>query len=148
MNFLDFLSKGGIDFKGRTLESIWSFADEDIERTHDFIQMIFPLNKSSEYVLNEYYLDSEDLIKQIKDNSIARENLLKSSKWYLSFLKRNIWLWNRNYDHNQKRITRVIECLRLLVSKEEADKFYDNVIEIIKDNNKVNNKTLNFWENA
>ena len=148
MDFLNFLSKEGNDFKGRTLESIWSFSDEDIERTHDFIQILFPLNKPSESTFHGYYLDSEDLIEQIRSNSIARENILKSSNWYLSFLTRNVWLWNRNYDHNQLRITRVIECLRLLISEDEADKFYDDVLKIIKDNNKVNQTSLNFWKNA
>ena len=148
MDFLNFLSKEGKDFKGRTLESIWSFSDEDIERTHDFIQILFPLNKPSESAFHGYYLDSEDLIEQIRSNTIARENILKSSNWYLSFLTRNVWLWNRNYDHNQLRITRVIECLRLLISEDEADKFYDDVLKIIKDNNKVNQTSLNFWKNA
>ena len=148
MDFLNFLSKEGNDFKDRTLESIWSFSDEDIERTHDFIQILFPLNKPSESAFHGYYLDSEDLIEQIRSNSIARENILKSSNWYLSFLTRNVWLWNRNYDHNQLRITRVIECLRLLISEDEADKFYDDVLKIIKDNNKVNKTSLNFWKNA
>ena len=148
MDFLNFLSKEGNDFKGRTLESIWSFSDEDIERTHDFIQILFPLNKQSESAFHGYYLDSEDLIEQIRSNSIARENILKSSNWYLSFLTRNVWLWNRNYDHNQLRITRVIECLRLLISEDEADKFYDDVLKIIKDNNKINQTSLNFWKNA
>lgn len=148
MDFLNFLSKEGKDFKGRTLESIWSFSDEDIERTHDFIQILFPLNKPSESAFHGYYLDSEDLIEQIRSNTIARENILKSSNWYLSFLTRNVWLWNRNYDHNQLRITRVIECLRLLIAEDEADKFYDDVLKIIKDNNKVNQTSLNFWKNA
>lgn len=148
MDFLNFLSKEGNDFKGRTLESIWSFSDEDIERTHDFIQILFPLNKPSESAFHGYYLDSEDLIEQIRSNSIARENILKSSNWYLSFLTRNVWLWNRNYDHNQLRITRVIECLRLLISEDEADKFYDDVLKIIKDDNKINQTSLNFWKNA
>ena len=148
MDFLNFLSKEGNDFKGRTLESIWSFSDEDIERTHDFIQILFPLNKQSESAFHGYYLDSEELIEQIRSNSKARENILKSSNWYLSFLTRNVWLWNRNYDHNQLRITRVIECLRLLISEDEADKFYDDVLKIIKDNNKVNQTSLNFWKNA
>ena len=148
MDYLDFLSNGGPDFKGRTLESIWSFTDQQIESTHDFIQIIFPLNKASESVFHGYYLNSEDLVEQIRNSPIAKENILQSSKWYLSFLKRNIWLWNRNYDHNQKRITRVIECLRLLLSQDEADKFYDDVLTIIKDNNKVNQTSLNFWKNA
>ena len=60
MDYLDFLSNGGPDFKGRTLELIWSFTDQQIESTHDFIQIIFPLNKASESVFHGYYLNSED----------------------------------------------------------------------------------------
>ena len=148
MDYLDFLSNSGVDFKGRTLEIIWSFSDEQIENTHDFMQIIFPLNKPSENVFHGYYLSSKDIIKNIKDNQAAKENILKSSKWYFSFLKRNIWRWNRKYDHNQLRITRVIECLRLLVSENEADKFYEDVLEIVKDDNKINETSLNFWDKA
>ena len=148
MDFLDFLSNDGNDFKGRTLKLIWSFSDENIEGTHDFIQIVFPLNKPSDHAFHGYYLDSEDLIQQIRDNLTARDNILKSSRWYFSFLKRNIWLWNRNYDHNHLRITRVIECLRLLVSEEESNKFHKDVLEIIKDDNKINQTSLNFWKNA
>ena len=56
--------------------------------------------------------------------------------------------WNTQHNHNQLRITRVIECLRLLVSDGEADNFYKNVLGLIKDNNQVNMRTLNFWKNA
>ncbi len=148
MDYLDFLSNGGTDFKGRTLESIWSFADQQIESTHDFVQIIFPLDKPSQSAFHGNYLDSNELVNKIKDSSIAKENILKSSKWYFSFLKRNICLWNRKYDHNQLRITRVIECLRLLVSEDEADDFHENVLEIIEDDNRVNETSLNFWQKA
>jgi len=148
MDYLDFLSNGGVDFEGRTLEMIWSFTDEEIESTHDFVQIIFPLDKPSQSTFHGNYLDSNELVNKIKDSSIAKENILKSSKWYFSFLKRNIWLWNRKYDHNQLRITRVIECLRLLSSDSEADKFYKDILKIIKDNNKINETSLNFWKNA
>ena len=148
MDYLDFLSNGGVDFKGRTLEMIWSFTDEQIESIHDFVQIIFPLDKPSESTFHGYYLSSQEIINKIKGNQAAKENILKSSKWYFSFLKRNIWLWNRKYDHNQLRITRVIECLRLLVSDEEADKFYENVLKIIEDDNRINETSLNFWNKA
>ncbi len=147
MIFEDFLTLKGSDFKGRTLEKIWSFTDKEIEENHDFIQIVFPLNKPSQSSFHGYYLDSQDLIDQIKNNKKAVTNIIKSSKWFLSFLKRNTY-WNAPYDHNQLRITRVIECLRLLVSDKEADNFYDNVLELIKTDNQVSSKTLNFWKNA
>ena len=147
MNFEDFLTLKGKDFKGRTLQDIWSFSDSEIERVHDFIQVVFPLNKSSQAVFHGYYLDNQDLISQIKSNKEVTTNILKSSRWFFAFLERNMY-WNTKLDHNQLRITRVIECLRLLVSDEEADNFYNNVLELIKDNNQVNKRTLDFWKNA
>ena len=147
MNFEKFLTHRGKDFKDRTLQDIWSYSDKEIERRHDFIQVIFPLNKPSQAVSHGYYLDTQDLVNQIKTNKEAVTNILRSSQWFFSFLERNMY-WNTRHDHNQLRITRVIECLRLLVSDEEADNFYNNVLELIEDNNQVNTRTLNFWSNA
>ena len=147
MNFEEFLTHRGKDFKDRTLQDIWHYSDEEIERKHDFIQVIFPLNKPSHAVLHGYYLDTQDLVDQIKTNEEAVTNISKSSQWFLSFLERNRY-WNTRHDHNQLRITRVIECLRLLVSDEEANNFYNNVLELIEHNNQVNTRTLNFWSNA
>ena len=147
MIFENFLTLKGKDFKGRTLQDIWSFSDSEIERKHDFIQIVFPLNKPSQAVFHGYYLDNQDLVSQIKGNKEVTINILRSSRWFFSFLERNMH-WNAKLDHNQLRITRVIECLRLLVSDEEADNFYNNVLELIKDNNQVNKRTLDFWKNA
>ena len=147
MNFEEFLTHRGKDFKDRTLQDIWSYSDKEIERRHDFIQVIFPLNKPSQAVSHGYYLDTQDLVNQIKTNKEAVTNISRSSQWFFSFLERNMY-WNTRHDHNQLRITRIIECLRLLVSDEEADNFYNNVLELIEDNNHVNTRTLNFWSNA
>ena len=136
MIYEEFLTLRGKDFKGRSLEDIWSFSDEEIENYHDFIQVVFPLNKPSQAVSHGYYLDSGELVQQIRNNKQATNNIIKSSHWFISFLKRNMY-WNTHSDHNQWRITRVIECLRLLVSDEEADNFYISVLELIKDNNQV-----------
>ena len=147
MNFKYFLLGKEPDFKGRMIDEIWDFTDIQIEGNHDFIQLIFPLNKKSQSSFHGYYLDSENLVNELKESTEIKENILKSSQWFLSFLKRNSH-WKSRYDHNQLRITRVIESLRLLVSKEEAESFYFDVIELIKHDNQVNDRTLEFWKNA
>ena len=146
MNFKKFLLGKEEDFKGRTIEDIWSFSDIQIEKNHDFIQLIFPLNKRSQNVFHDYYLDNEELINDLKENKQICENIMKSSSWFLSFLKRNNH-WKSIYDHNQLRITRVIECLRLLVGDDEADNFYQSVVGLSLDSN-INKTTLEFWKNA
>ena len=146
MNFKNFLLGIEPDFKGRTIQEIWDYSDIQIERNHDFIQLIFPLNKKSQNVFHGYYLDNKDLINELKESHQVRGNIIKSSSWFLSFLKRNDH-WKSKYDHNQLRITRVIECLRLLVGHDEADNFYQSVVGLSLDSN-INKTTLEFWKNA
>ena len=149
MNFENFLTNIEPDYKNRFLNDIWNFTDEDIEHTHDFIQLLFPLNEKSESVFHSYYLNTKSSIINIKSNDLAKSNIVTSSKWFLSFLERNTH-WRRRHDHNYLRITRIIKSLRLLVSDEEANKFYESFIELIDESLrlKINLTTLSYWENA
>ena len=149
MNFENFLTNIEPDYKNRFLNDIWNFTDEDIEHTHDFIQLLFPLNEQSESVFHGYYLNTKISIINIKSNDLAKSNIVTSSKWFLSFLERNTH-WRRRHDHNYLRITRIIKSLRLLVSDEEANKFYESFIELIDESlrSKINLTTLSYWENA
>jgi len=149
INFVNFLTNNEPDFKNRFLKDIWNFSDEDIEHTHDFIQLLFPLNEESNAVSNGIYLDSSEAIHSIKFNKLATENIVKSSKWFLSFLARNSH-WKRKHDHNYLRVTRIIKSLRLLVSDQEANKFYESFMQLIDENliSRINSTTLHYWENA
>ncbi len=149
MNFENFLTNNEPDFKDRFLNDIWNFSDEDIEHTHDFIQLLFPLNEKSESVFHGYYLNTNNVVINIKSNETAKNNIVKSSKWFLSFLERNSH-WRRRQDHNYLRITRIIKSLRLLVSDEEADIFYKLFTELLDDGlkKKINPLTFFYWENA
>jgi hypothetical protein len=146
MNFKNFLLAKEPDFKGRMIQDIWNYSDEEIEGIHDFIQILFPLNKKSQSVFHGYYLDTDNLVQSLKDDEQVKENILKSSEWFLSFLKRHDY-WKRGYNHNQLRITRVIECLRLIVGDKEANSFYE-LIKILSKNANLNKKTTEFWDNA
>tara|TARA_B100000925_G_scaffold137869_1_gene103239 strand:- start:157 stop:606 length:450 start_codon:yes stop_codon:yes gene_type:complete len=149
MNIENFLTNNEPDFKNRFLKDIWNFSDEDIEHTHDFIQLLFPLNEKSSAVSNGIYLDSNEAVQSIKANKLATENIVKSSKWFLLFLARNSH-WKRKHDHNYLRVTRIIKSLRLLVSDQEANKFYELFMQLVDENLKlkINSVTLNYWENA
>ena len=147
MDFEKFLTNQGPDFKGRFLKEIWAYSDNEIESTHDFVQIVFPTNKPSQATFNKLYLDNEILIEKLKNSSEVTENIMKSASWFLSFLSRND-SWQKGYDHNQLRITRVIESLRLLVSDEAADEFYKAILRLVKDPTILNPTTLKFWEEA
>ena len=100
MNFEKFLSLEESDFKGRTLSQIWSYTDYEIEYVHDFIQILFPLNEESRSSFHGYYLYHDLLVEQIKSNDLAKRNIVKSTEWFLSFLKRNSE-WEKPYQENE-----------------------------------------------
>ena len=147
MDFEKFLTNHEEDFKGRNLDLIWQFSDAEIESNHDFIQLIFPTNKRSQNSFHGYYLDNEQVIEKLKNNVEVKANLLKSAAWFLGFLSRNK-SWINGYDHNQLRITRVIESLRLLVSDEAANEFFQSILSLVKDPAAINPTTIKFWEEA
>ena len=57
MNIHKFLLNAEEDFKGRFTSDIWKYSDYEIESHHDFIQLLFPLNKPSRAVSHGYYLN-------------------------------------------------------------------------------------------
>ena len=147
MNLITFLKDQEPDFNVRFLSDIWNFRDIDIERNHDFIQILFPLEIRSNNTSHHYYIDSPELLSDLINDNLVKENIIKSSKWFLKFLSRNEH-WRKSQDHNHLRITRIIKCLRLIVSDEEADNFYDDILELLGNNNLINKRTLEFWSEA
>ena len=149
IDFVNFLTNKEPDFNNRFLQDIWEYSDIEIEHTHDFIQILFPLNEESNSVSHGIFLDSEEIIRNIKNNEAVKNNIIKSSKWFLSFLARNSH-WKSKHDHNYLRVTRIIKSLRLLVSDQEANKFYESFMQLVDENlkSKINSTTLTYWENA
>ena len=88
------------DFKGRKLSDIWNFSDIEIENNHDYIQLVFPLNKPSRAVFHGFYLKSDSEVSSIRNDQVSKDNLIKSKTWFLGFLKRNDQ-W-RNYSNHKK----------------------------------------------
>ena len=75
-------------FSVDNIQDIWDFSDEEIEQTHDFVQLVFPTNKPSMAVSHGFYLDSETLIEKIKNNPEAKKILLnQQTGFFLSFKK-------------------------------------------------------------
>ena len=147
MNFVEFLSGVGPDYKGRMLSEIWRFTDFEIDNTHDFIQVVFPTDKLSKSSFHGLYLKSQGEIEEIQKCQIATNNLVFSSGWFLEYLERNE-AWHNKYDHNHLRISRIIQCLRLLVSDIEAEKFRGKVFTLIKAESKIMNNTLEIWQSC
>ena len=147
MDFQKFLRNEEVDFKGRLLIDIWNYTDYEIEANHDFIQLIFPLDKPSKAVFNNLFLKNNDQINTLRTDDLVKKNILKSSDWFLKFLINNNQ-WKNYSDHNQLRITRIIECLRLLISNKDANDFYNKITKLLGNDVKINSRTLKFWREA
>ena len=146
MDIIAFLSNDGEDFKGRRLSDIWSMSDQEIEATHDFIQIVFPLDEPSQSSFHGVYLGPEDIEAAIS-NAAVREALIKSSEWFLGFLSRSL-VWRSGYNHNQLRITRVIKCLRMLVGEQQADRFRGRVLDLLPNKRALSEECLRYWKEA
>ena len=71
------------DDKGRLIYQIWEFSDEEIERKHDFIQKLFPLNEPSTMSLNSLYIEDPALIERIRIDPTIANNLITSKNGVL-----------------------------------------------------------------
>ena len=118
---IGFLEGTGVDGYGRSLDQILTESDEYWERTHDFIQWLFPLTEVSRSVRNAPVLTDDD-IKQIRESETAQANIQRSVIRYKEFLA-GTTKWRSGYDHNHLRVSRVIKSLRLLVNDEAANGF-------------------------
>ena len=147
MNFKLFLLNKAPDFKGRMLNDIYKFSDNEIEATHDFIQMIFPLEEPSFWSSNKYFIETQIEIDNLSSDKNIKESILQSTSWYVSFLKRNNH-WKKINDHNLKRITRMIKSVRLIVGDIEADKLKKEITSIPNIEKLVGQKSIKYWKNA
>ena len=147
MNFHKFLKGLEPNANGHLIEDIWGFSDREINANHDFIQTLFPLDEPNNWSLNKLYLEDSKEIEKIRFDPIAVGNILKSKEWFLEFLKRND-SWQYFHNHNQLRITRIIKSLILLVSREEAHLFYEEILSSLSHDAKIPDVSFEYWTSS
>lgn len=144
---LGFLKGTGKDRHGRTIEEIWNYTDEQIESVHNYIQWLFPLREMSENVMGSPYLETDEEIKKIREDSDTQENFVKSLMRMQNFYRDNDF-WLQPNDHNHLRITRILKSTALLSSKENAREFYDFIMWRVREFQPVTEESLDYWENS
>jgi hypothetical protein len=97
--------------------------------------------------LNKFYIEDPALIERIRIDPTIANNLIASKNFFLGFLSRNDQ-WQRHHNHNQLRITRVIKSLMLLISRDEAESFYQDVVSLIHVNSHIPTKAYEHWDLA
>lgn len=140
LQLLHFLAGEGKDNNGRIIDTIWAFSDKELEKVHDYIQWIFPLKEKSSFNPNCVTLTNE-MIQYIQTSEVIQKNLVLSFQRMCNFygmayiLKTNDiqiiktqkeikQTWLNPFNHNFKRISRIIGSLVLCGRSDLAEIFY------------------------
>jgi hypothetical protein len=142
-----YLAGTGRDGRGRTIEDVLAFSNDEIERVHDFIQWLFPLPTRSAAQPQAPALSAAD-IAGIRSDETALANLRRANERMLRFY-RETDAWLARDDHNHLRITRILHALRLLRGDAAAQDFYDRVMTLHAANGSpINPRNLRYWTDA
>lgn len=160
----DFYVGGDVDFKGRTFEDMISLTDEQLEKSHDVIQWMFPLNEKSNHNKFAPILDDET-IQEMKSADSFQSNFDRMCNRFERFLSsplkliksRNVGAshlaakphWVNPHDHNYLRITRVIKCCLLFGQTSSAESFWTAATHTyIEYPDIVGELTKKYWDEA
>lgn len=136
----------GTDGKGRTLEVVLAFSDEDMEEVHDYIQWLFPLPEPSKAQPRTPVMTEADL-ELFRTDEAIRANVLRSFNRWVDFMEGTTH-WLRPRDHNHLRITRIIRFLTLIGMGEEAELIYHDACGMMLEVGILSDQTRWFWSEA
>lgn len=152
----------GVDHRGRSIEDIWAWDNEALEYTHDYIQWLFPIPESGLH--NDFApVLTTDAVLWFSGTPELRAQQKKSFERMLNFfglravgpeihdaldLNERSHPWLRRFDHNHRRISRIIRSLYLCHQVELAESFREAVVRIGQQQGEVSEATVTFWREA
>ncbi|TGJ78338.1 hypothetical protein E0Z10_g10424 [Xylaria hypoxylon] len=168
VNFYDPTVKAP-DARGRKLDEILEWSDDQLEHQHNYIQTVFPLPEESGFGHIAPVIDEETMLIFTQSPELKR-NLLRALKRMLAFYgfgaedkeghdyelvitprkdcEVGFSRWVVRIDHNHLRITRIIRSLRVLGLEGAAKDFYNALIEVYKTMGTIGSSTIGFWTRA
>ena len=170
MNVVGFYEGAYKDSRNRELNQILAKDDDWLERTHDYIQWLFPLEEPSRMVRGSPILFDYN-IAQFHNSPSLQKALLRSFARMMSFyglclkegaLESGLPLvlkaedyeskrtrWQRVGDHNHLRLTRIMKSLDLLGLSDHARALQSQLRIITKENPAAfSETTVGFWKSA
>ncbi len=142
-----FLEGEGTDARGRTVFDVLAMDDVAMERTHDFIQWLFPLPEPSAAVPDSPVLTPGD-IQAIRVSELAPIALAGATDRMVAFYQ-TTHDWLMPNDHNHRRITRIIRSLRLLQGDAAADAFREAILARVEATRApVSARSRGYWATA
>jgi hypothetical protein len=160
---LEFYGGRGTDDRGRRIEDIWAFSNDELESVHDYIQWLFPLADRSTFNPRAPLLDAETIDRFRSDPTLSK-NVDRSLRVMLDFYGLAIAgteilrvptfggrskNWLRPNNHNFLRLTRILKSLTLLGYDERARQLLECLIGIdAKVPGVIGGTTLQYWRDA
>lgn len=147
---LSFYEETAPDSEGRYLSDILSSSNEFLEKTHDYIQWLFP-NKEISFFNPDAPLLTEEIIKEFKTRSELQVAIKRSLNRMIAFYHMDAahpW-WVTKNNHNYLRITRILHTLRAFDMDHELIDFFGRLL-VIFDNNRdiISDTTFDYWTDA
>jgi len=150
------------DHRGRLISKIWGMSNEALESTHDYIQWLFPIPEGSSFndfaplltaeAANWFHRNPELQAQQKKslDRMVEFFGLKATGSGFdaASHLNERDHLWLRQFDHNHRRISRIIRSFHLCHQPELAGSFRDAMVQIGQRQGDVSDATVGFWTTA
>lgn len=158
------------DSRGRTLASILTWSDEQLEYCHDYIQVLFPLPEGSPFNPSAPVIN-RTVFTTFRSQPELRSQVRHSFERMLNFygfeydtsdteddgevivpaphFRRAASNWVMRFNHNHLRITRILRSLRVLGLEEEAEQFFQALGRLYRGGNSgISQKSMMFWERA
>jgi hypothetical protein len=164
---LSFYRREGTDDRGRTLDEVRSFDDQELESVHDYIQWLFPLAERSAFNPGAPTLTRATIEAFRADSALGSElaaSLAVMLRFYglrlaaetgslcidqsPDFVERSaVWLSPDN--HNFLRLTRILTSLRVLGLPDHATALLGQLELIYQANRQtIGEETLAYWRRA
>ena len=153
------------DYLGRSLEEILTWDDMHLEGLHNYIQVLFPLREPSLFSWYAPILD-DDVVAAFRADELARANLARSFDRLLHFygfrldaqtrkvtraedFERQTQNWLAPFDHNYRRITRILRSLTALGLAELAKAWFEALTAVYDDRpEEIGEETYRYWQDA
>ena len=154
------------DNRGRTLNSILDWSDQDLEAVHNYIQTLFPLPEKSEYASApiidkatfEAFRSRPELQARLRDAFVRMLRfygfVLTDRMGQLEVLQEKNFSsafkgWAGDFNHNHLRLTRIIRSLRILGLEEEGQALFAGLTDVYEQYpGRIGPKSMMYWKRA
>ena len=167
---IDFYCDARPDNRGRFLREIQNWSDDELERTHDYIQRLFPLDEPSGFNLGAPILNAYTTNRFRSDADLRRRmqtSLARMLAFYGLEMRATVPLsvdradsfaeraenWLTPSNHNHLRISRILKSLFLLGLEDQAGAVF-RYLEVLYKNEsvtphpRISLETFSYWRSA